>query len=123
MSRKLDVAIAKALGKDVRWKKIVPGIGRYRFADADPDERRVTPWIYIGSYRVCEVPHYSTDGNAMRKLIRSMRTYGWVVRLFGYKAAFSAGYKPMPGRDEYRDVPEAVAHAAYKTLTGKEWSG
>ena len=101
MSRKLDAAIAEALGRDnyakIRW---------------DGNE------VYL--------PHYSTDGNAMLELDREMRERGWrlsvVFNYEGYYVYYDNPEKGMKVSDKHELLTKAVALAAYKSLKGKEWT-
>ena len=118
MSRKLDAAIAEALGKTV----------------ARIDYEKYSKYVIPGnkSEQQRGVPHYSTDGNAMLELEKEMR-----AREFDIKIEFFPAYGKTPetwdvefmGRDNnyyvydvVGEMPYAVALAAYKALTGKEWT-
>jgi len=129
VSRKLDAAIAKALEKNIRWEKTESGIGHDIFVDAMPDDRGAKPYV-ISQYddcRVGEVPHYSTDGNAMLELDVVMRGLGWILLVF-YAGVYCANYHNEKDVEiefpaEANTMPKAVARAAYYVLTGKEWGG
>ncbi len=105
MSRKLDAALAEALGYEVIW---VP------------------------------VKRYSIDGEPMLDLEEEMRARGFVFWVSGhidgaYKFAADCFYPEATLHDAVIDgsikermvfadtMPEAVALAAYRALTGKEW--
>lgn len=87
-------------------------------------------WMYnIGeANRWINVPHYSTDGNAMLELDREMRERGWEVTVFyEWNGKFSAEYetrRPEANlvRAEAETEPLARALAAYKALTGEEYA-
>ena len=117
MSRDLDAAIARAKGDILREQE-----GEYcviRWADSE---------LYVEA-----LPHYSTDGNDMLQLDREMRERGWWLEECWYvpsKDATDYGWCAF-----YRDnndntgmftgaetEPLGRALAAYKALTGKEWS-
>lgn len=121
MSRKLDAALAEALGWIVaKW---VPG----RFAAVKDLNESLTK---------NPLPCYSTDGNAMLGLDKEMRARGWLLMLEVFKngkvkAFYWHGHDederypgvPCSGAVAITDtMPEAVALAAYCALTGKEWT-
>ena len=116
MSRKLDAAIAEALGREVK------------FVDADflIDKRLIIPgvWKYFTGDGWTAIPYYSTDGNAMLELDREMRAREWRLHLSRVDKAWRARY--IRGeKDAYvrfgDTMPEAVALSAYNSLTdGKE---
>lgn len=81
MNRRLDAAIAEALGYEVTLRPL----GYWAM-------RKKRPWKPL--------PHYSSDSNDMLMLGREMRE-------LGAKKADT--------------MPKAVALAAYRALTGKEW--
>ena len=126
MSRKLDIAIAEALGKCVEWKLTCYSLRMLKYTDADGPFINPDP----GGAHQCVCPHYSTDGNAMLELSREMRARGWLLRLYAYMGYFSANFFGVTEDMRYirnnakaDALPEAVALAAYKALTGgKEWS-
>ena len=104
MSRKLDAAIAEALGMNVLWS-----CGQPR-AKGDV------------------VPYYSIDGNAMLELDREMQERKYELALWHVDERYYAVYD-LCGEgieDVYdsidREMPKTVALAAYKALTGKEWT-
>ena len=115
MSRKLDVAVAEALGRKVELKNLGEyGVNLfYQVSQTD----KTSPFAVV--------PHYSTDGNAMLELDREMRARGWelstdYIRSYGFTALY------MNARsDEHKatadTMPLSVALAAYKALTGEEW--
>ena len=114
MTRKLDAAIAEALGYEV----IKP-----RFQDVrDPGgylHKNVDMWTGDFSY-------YSTDGNAMLELDREMQARGFMLMVEVYNEGYSASYwvchtKRWTGDYFSNNMPEAVARAAYEALTKKEW--
>ena len=114
MSRELDAAIAEALGT------------KFVVACRENGEE------LLG----CHL--YSTDGNAMLELDREMVRQGFIQRhIFmtntnDYEVTYYGADKNALKVEEYYDedrafigrtstMPEAVALAAYKALTGKEW--
>ena len=109
MNRKLDVAIAEALGKHVIESEYWP---HYIIRRED------------GLYHV---PYYSSDGNAMLELDREMRERGWRIYDMeyggfagnGYAVQYTDGKTPVFAVAEA--MPKVIALAAYKALTGKEW--
>ena len=103
MSRFLDAALAESWGYEVKLKP--------------------HPVIILEGKRR-RLPEYSKRGNYMLELIDEMRARGWHVwidTLNGnyacefYKRGFFGPKFHAP------TMPEAVALAAYKALTGKEW--
>jgi len=128
MSRKLDAALAEALG----WTEI--GL----WSPAPDQQTNYWGIAPFGKERV--MPYYSTDGNAMLELDREMRARGFVFWVSGhidgaYKFAADCFYPEATLHDAVIDgsikermvfadtMPEAMALAAYRALTGKEWSG
>ena len=119
MSRKLDAAIAEALGYEVRKGAM----------DIEPK----IIYVINGERYINIVLPYSTDGNAMLELDGEMRARGWIVSeitympydenkwLAEFAALDHAGYYSIFRGDTANTMPEAVALAAYKALTGKEW--
>lgn len=123
MSRKLDAAIAGALGYEVEWWK--------------PEDIRFPELIlrhadyYLKNTHKDIVPKYSTDSNAMLKLCEEMQKRGFVFYVGFYRGArFACQFFE---KTEWVDVtklktscastmPRVVALAAYYALTGKEWS-
>jgi len=112
VSRKLDAAIAEALGYGVVNLKGNPYIannsGYYGLDDL--------------------VPHYSTDSNAMLELEREMRGRGWRLELWYADAenVYVAHYEKPDGdyvvEGKAETEPLARALAACYALTGKEWA-
>ncbi len=122
MSRKLDAAIAEALGYEVEYGAMIKTMGVFgaSFGTSGHCYKRIkNGWEMVR--------HYSTDGNAMLELDREMRERGfsiqinrWIdqtVRVF-YVATYTTG-----DNEFYADadtMPEALSLAAYKALTGKD---
>ena len=127
--RKLDAAIAEALGYEVEWKD---------FPLLQPSEtengKPITAipvlkdsWVFVR--------RYSTDGNAMLGLVNLMQLKGWYLTITNegswerktlYYARFmrpltETNLIPVFGDGSSNDVSLAVALAAYKALTGEEW--
>ena len=121
MSRKLDAAIAEALG----YEKVFVDT-RFMPSDTFP---HIGVWKYFTGDGWAEVPRYSTDGNAMLELDKEMRARGWmlvVVRNMEKEGASARYYQggqvvtfPLPTK--HKEIETAVALTAYKALTGKEW--
>ena len=113
MSRQLDAAIAKSLGYEVRktgdeWRYRLP-----QFGNVDD----VAIW-HVVSY-------YSTDGNAMLELDSEMRERGHLIEMEYLKGKYIARYyylHQISGVGKAETEPLARALAAYKALTGREWS-
>ena len=110
MSRKLDVAVAEALGKTV----------------ARIDYEKYSKYVIPGnkSEQQRGVPHYSTDGNAVLELIGEMQRVGWKLKIHIFSDEV---WVHIFNLDSFycvaeNTMPKAVALAAYKALTGKEWS-
>ena len=101
MSRKLDAAIAEALGYEVECWDEPPEKSIYSGLDKDY-------WTHDGDRRWHKVPAYSTDGNAMLELIGELKKIGFQIRF-----ADAGGL--------HTDLPRAVAKAVYHLLTGKEY--
>ena len=115
MSRKLDAAIAEGLGDKVEY-----GVLSW------PDSEDYDYWMENAKKRL---PHYSSDGNAMLELIGEMDSRGFRAAMdllpSGCTRKYKVGLYGDKGfwADAYADsLPLAVAFAAYKALTGKEWS-
>lgn len=114
MSRKLDEAMAKELGYEVKVKRSrMPCEERYFIKNGDTEK---------------PLPEYRTDGNAMLVLDREMRAREYRLELSGAGIICAQYQKFVKGKGLVcytgyaRDtMPEAVALAAYKALTGKEW--
>ena len=90
MSRKLDIAIAKALGYSVyHYDKDVAERCYCMLMDAEFE-----PVMFIGGERKTEaeawddVHDYSTDGNAMLDLDKEMQARGWMVKIIFWGAMF-----------------------------------
>lgn len=106
-SRKLDMAIAEALGYKV--------------------DTNIVPWMMSDNK---SVPLYSEDGNAMLELDKEMRARGWRLHLpdgderYNYVASFQGRFGgKFQAHIGFADtMPLAVTLAAYKALTGKEWN-
>jgi len=121
MSRLLDRAIAELLGH----KLVKPGTEVFGILLPENDFFKQESET---AYR--RVPNYCEDGNAMLELSREMRARGWLLRLYAYMGYFSANFFGVTEDMRYirnnakaDALPEAVALAAYKALTGgKEWS-
>lgn len=103
MSRKLDAVIAEALGYKVECWDEPPEKSIYSGLDKDY-------WTHDGDRRWHKVPAYSTDGNAMLKLIVEMQVRRWCF-----------GVIMLDGDGESKSISKAVALAAYHALTGKEY--
>lgn len=111
MSRKLDAAIAVALGYEVRGSEM----GCIRYAEDRPVEWVAEP-----------LPHFCGGGDDMLRLDALMRARGWLLGFWwGTPKTCCAGYKRQDDDREYQAtataLPEAVALAAYRALTGEEW--
>ena len=117
MSRKLDAALAEALGYEVVW-----------IADM--------PW-QVRNKKAYPPTHYSTDGRAMLELDKEMRGRGFVFWVSShidgaYKFAAEYFHPENPPREEDGNLRERMtfaneeplvrAKAAYHALTGKEWT-
>jgi hypothetical protein len=105
MDRKLDAAIADALGYEV-----------------------VNGWaekVENGLLDRKEIPKYSTDGNAMLELDREMRNKGYSLVLGRVNMNYTALYQGEEKSEMAFGVdsmPLAVALAAHYVLTGEEWT-
>ena len=112
MSRKLDVAVAEALGYEVKVRRShLPCYERY---------------CIITKNGEALLPRYSTDGNAMLELDNEMRERGLELRVDNNGRMYAANYYNLQTEEWLGFVAEntmslAVALAAYKALTGKEW--
>lgn len=130
MSRKLDAAIADAQGYEVVYAKT--------YERGEIRENRNMPGLKI--YDDCRMgcPCYSSDAYAMLELDRAMKERGWAltIKRERYPDSFNELYNVEYSRtymDIYYEVntetyeasantlPLAVALAAYKALTGKDW--
>ena len=136
MSRKLDAAIAEALEREVTWMRKVKTGGRrikpvYTHHACSPTDNFAQPY-YAGTYAV--VPKFSKDGNAMLRLDAEMRARGWVLSLTycwsenRWYTTYKRPQREIGAKNNYiradgtaDTMPLAVALAAYKALTGKEW--
>lgn len=111
MRRKLDAAIAEALGNRVVYSE---NDCDWLAWDGDSD----SDWI---------VPRYSTDGNAMLDLDREVRERGFELDLQIIGKYCVAGYYVLENEiggiimQHAEAEPLARALAAYKALTSKEW--
>ena len=144
MSRKFDAAIAEALGYEVEWVEGIEGYATETgdvFTIKEPAIREGGCIFYLdidNDTVLNSVPCYSTDGNAMLELDREMVRQGFIQRhIFmtntnDYEVTYYGADKNALKVEEYYDedrafigrtstMPEAVALAAYKALTGKEW--
>ena len=126
MSRKLDAAIAEALGKCVEWKLKCYSLKTNGYTEKDGPFINPDP----GGVHQTICPPYSTDGNAMLELIREMREQGYMVTIYADKdgSYVEFGYcqsmqeRPIKEYTAEADtLPEAVTLAAHYALTGKEW--
>ncbi len=117
MSRKLDAAIARAAGRDDKEGVIVSRRGMV----GDTYGRVLKDGFTE------RTPCYSTDGNAMLELDKEMRERGHQIEITVNLGQYEAYYFTCHGEwtEETRadTMPEAVALAAYRALTGKEWEG
>ena len=126
--RKLDVAIAEGLGKKVVWRKKKESyLGGSGYVEAQPDEERARQYISHGIV-LGDVPLYSSDGNAMLELIKEMIGRYWFPIMHPKQGAALVSFysvvvdPPRRGTEAAGEtLPLAVALAAYKALTGKEW--
>lgn len=124
------------LGNKVEWIEVIEGyewrtgkITKYsepvireeeclHYLKGDSEKLIVTPNL---------VPHYSSDGSAMLELDAEMREKGWRLNLWfaDAESVFVAVYeRPNTDffvKDKATSMPEAVALAAYKALTSREW--
>ena len=130
MSRKLDAAIAEALGKKVVWRKKKESyLGGSGYVDAQPNEEGARQFISHGIV-LGDIQPYSTDGNAMLELDKEMRAREFVLELkfINYPESVIALYWQLPKSRQYENFSEANteplarALAAYRALTGEEWS-
>ena len=112
MSRKLDAAIAEALGYELLKDEKRPGIA---WTARHPCG---------GTFKeMQDLRRYSTNGNAMMELDREMRERGWELHVTR-KDIFKVMYCNLDTGDYVYAIadtmPKAVALATYKALTGKE---
>ena len=110
--RKLDAALAEAIGIKVRW-----GAG--------------IPW-YMESQKATPIICYSTDGSAMLELDREMRERGYCVNVECLPPLYCAEYWKLDTDGNGMELVAAKHHkketiaralAAYRALTGREWKG
>lgn len=100
MSRKLDAALAEALGEDIPWPEMVPRYSTDGNAMLELDrEMRARGWLLgtwseTGVYALFKCSEDVDDDEVL----------GWTAQ----------GHADT--------MPEAVALAAYHALTGKEWT-
>lgn len=121
-ARKLDAAIAEALGwENIKIKERPFDVLAFGEPPKPKEEK-------FGDIRDVEnIPLYSTDGNAMLELISDMWEKGYDIAIETtdekeYFAAFwSCEIEVWLGATYADTLPKAVALAAYKALTGKEW--
>jgi hypothetical protein len=115
MSRKLDAAIAEALGYEVFW------VGEGMQKEPRYKSKK------CGSWSAKPVPHYSTDGNDMLRLeeevykrrhVLDVSRYGKTWGVTWWSTLKGEGKVEVESADT---MPEAVAMAAYRAITGKEW--
>lgn len=125
--RKLDAAIAEALGREITWQRKVRTGKKvkqvYVYYACSPNDK-FAQLFYAGTDT--EVPKYSTDGNAMLELIGEMRKRSMMLMVEfcnkGYSATFWDDNKEEWTKDCIADtMPKTVALTAYEALTGKEW--
>ena len=99
-------------------------LGEVLWVDGEPrrKHKQVSTWPSL------TVPRYSTNGNAMLELDKEMRARGYLLRIYDYKDCFQAGFTGVAIGTNWGEcnskadtIPEAVALAAYKALTGKGW--
>jgi len=126
--RKLDAAIAEALGREITWQRKVKTGGRrikptYVYYACSADD--ICAQLFYAGTEV-EVPKFHKDGNAMLELDREMQARGFMLMVEVYNEGYSASYWICHAKEWTDDhvsdnMPKAVALAAYKALTGKEW--
>ena len=132
MSRKLDAAIAEALGYEIVWEK-------------ESWEKESQPMISKESFlrvrlqrgtRQCF--YHSSCPHEMLRLISEMRVRGWHYAVtdegsWERKAVHYVRFSNPRSKKSPQDIPEfydgqddwlpkAVALAAHKALTGEEWT-
>ena len=120
MSRKLDAAIAEALGYEVREVK------RHSCGYI-----AIFPFLFVDGVNKGRLPRYSADGNDMLELEREMHQRGYALNIAFYHiqkrerfycVCVYEGVNKIIAKVDADTMPKAVALAAYKALTGKEWS-
>lgn len=115
VSRKLDAAIAEALGYEVR----LMGENSFYY-NTNKDY-----WTHSGDRIWHKVSAYSTDGNAMLKLDKEMQKRGYSLIAGRINDKYTALYQTENNSKIVHSIntmPESVAIAAYNVLTGKEWT-
>jgi len=71
-----------------------------------------------------DCPRYSTDGNVILDLEKEMNKRGYMIAIFYEHGKYIAEFWMAGGRvavNYANTIPLAIAFAAYKALTGKEW--
>ena len=124
MSRKLDVAIAEALGYEVGIRDGEIFTPDKNWTEGGCIECGYTG--YVGNYDGNEVPYFSESGNAMLELDNEMREQEFELRVDNNGRMYAANYcnlqtEEWVGFVAENTMPLAVAKAAYKALTGKDW--
>ena len=124
--RKLDAAIAEARG----WKYI-----EYSRSPLRPPHFKIWFGLQPGkSLREGkdEIPHYSTDGNAMLELLKIAIAEGWLITLAAEDSYYDYYAEIEKWNEELDDLeiiaqnwaaelPEAFARAFYQAKTGRKW--
>ena len=122
MSRKLDIAIAEALGYKVEWRQRRPyDDDSWHDYPCQPGDKDAFP-VITGNRKV---PQYSTDGNDMLDLVATMRAQGWTM-IIDYKDEIGVIFNIAVRRCGIAHnvmFAKAVALAAYHALAGKLWQG
>ena len=117
--RELDGAIAEALGyiPCEKWNVMQSTMFMGDIYNKNCDHEKCYP--------TKQPVAYSTDGNAMLELDREMRERGYVLSLRHHNLTqYVVIYTGEPaGWGISTLVPTALALAAYKALTGKDWEG
>ena len=134
LGRKLDAAIAEALGYEVGIRDGEIFTPDKNWTEGGCIECGYTG--YVGNYDGNEVPYFSESGNAMLELDREMRERGWCIEISSWnnistnpkgngKSIFMANITMEFNQRTHfvlsNTMPLAAAKAAYKALTGKEW--
>ena len=125
MSRKLDIAVAEALGYKVDWRCKVWRNKEYICIPCKSFEPCAQPF-FDGYKQEKIVPKYSTDGNAMLELDAEMRKRNWRLDLWFadaediYVALYEQPNSDFTAEGKSETIPEAVAFAAYNALIGRE---
>ena len=137
MSRNLDAAIAEALGNEVITEvkdglSIIVGVGiNNSWRPMKTTEYYTYECDSKGQWKVT-LPRYSADGNAMLRLDKEMRKRHWYLSICSMGALNVAYFMKAWVDDEgehskkvsserCKEIPEAVALAAYEALTGREY--